>query len=473
MTTTATPVPERSTTPATSTPWTVPFACLAMLVSYLPFSGVNGILGRIAAATGAATRDLQWLAVAFVLPLAVVVLSAGVLASRYGPRRVARAGLALAVAGSVLGFGSAEIGGLPGVRLLWSAQAVCGIGAGAVMSSTLALLSATAADARARTRAISLWAAAVVAGLGAGPFLAGAVSERTSYAWYFPIVAVVVGAVGWLGRYAAAPTSAARPGLDLPGQITGAAGIAGLITAVIEGGAAGWTSVPSLAGTAVAVVGLTGFIAVERRSASPLLRPELFASGAFAAAGIAAMSVLFCVVGMVFVLSLYFSSSGAGDLGTATRLGILFAANAAGSVAAAPLRRRHSPRAVLVTGLLVAAAGAGSLTGLTATTTLADLAWRLAVLGAGSGAVMATCSAVAVESVPGSLAAIAGAANNALRQTGAALGPAVLGAVLTSRLRAGSLFPAAIASTATVVSVLLAAVAVATAALLVRRGNAA
>jgi hypothetical protein len=86
---------------------------------------------------------------------------------------------------------------------------------------------------------------------------------------------------------------------------------------------------------------------------------------------------------------------------------------------------------------------------------------------------MATCSAVAVESVPGSLAAIAGGANNALRQTGAALGPAVLGAVLTSRLRAGSLFPAAIASTATVVSVLLAAVAVATAALLVRRGDAA
>ena len=39
---------------------TVAFACAAMLVSYLPFSAVNGVLGTIGATTGASTGDLQW-----------------------------------------------------------------------------------------------------------------------------------------------------------------------------------------------------------------------------------------------------------------------------------------------------------------------------------------------------------------------------------------------------------------------------
>jgi hypothetical protein len=37
---------------------TVAFACAAILVSYLPFSGVNAVLGTIGTATGAGTAAL-------------------------------------------------------------------------------------------------------------------------------------------------------------------------------------------------------------------------------------------------------------------------------------------------------------------------------------------------------------------------------------------------------------------------------
>jgi hypothetical protein len=60
-----------------------------------------------------------------------------------------------------------------------------------------------------------------------------------------------------------------------------------------------------------------------------------------------------------------------------------------------------------------------------------------------------------------------------MRQTGAALGPAILGTVLASRLRAGITFTAAISSAATIISVLLTAIAAVITALLVRRGDAA
>ena len=59
---------------------TVGFAATAMLVSYLPFSATNGVLGSIGAATGAGTSTLQWVTDAFTVALTGGVLSGGVLA---------------------------------------------------------------------------------------------------------------------------------------------------------------------------------------------------------------------------------------------------------------------------------------------------------------------------------------------------------------------------------------------------------
>ncbi|MEU1535660.1 hypothetical protein [Streptomyces fagopyri] len=60
--------------------------------------------------------------------------------------------------------------------------------------------------------------------------------------------------------------------------------------------------------------------------------------------------------------------------------------------------------------------------------------WRLATIGAGFGLVLASMTAIAVGSVPAPLMGMVGAATNTFRQTGGALGPAVLGAVVTSRV---------------------------------------
>jgi hypothetical protein len=52
---------------------------------------------------------------------------------------------------------------------------------------------------------------------------------------------------------------------------------------------------------------------------------------------------------------------------------------------------------------------------------LAGLAWRLLITGAGCGTVVASSTAVAVQSVTGPLTAMAGTANNVIRQLGGAL----------------------------------------------------
>jgi hypothetical protein len=93
----------------------------------------------------------------------------------------------------------------------------------------------------------------------------------------------------------------------------------------------------------------------------------------------------------------------------------------------------------------------------------------LIVVGAGCGTVIATSTAVAVQSVPAPLAGMAGTANNVIRQLGAALGTAVLGGVLASQLAAGAGLVPAVHACVTVLLVVMSAAAVTAAALLIRR----
>lgn len=413
---------------------TVAFACLAMFVCYLPFSTVNAALGPIAAATGADTSQLQWMTDAFAVTLSVSVLPAGVLGDLYGRRRVALSGLALTALGAVVGLlaggaGSAAVG------LVWVGQAVAGAGGGAVMSSTLALIAAAAPDPVTRGRWIAGWAASVTLGLGGGPFLAALMTAHAGWRWLFAPTAVAAAVVAVFGA-AWSDTSTASAGrrLDMGGQVTSGVGIAAAIFAVINVGSAGWSAPATITAAAVAALGLAGFVSIEHRASSPLLDLRLFHSPGFTGAGIAAAAVLFSIGGGAFVLSLFFHRQHLSGLDIALRLGFLFAGNVLASVAAGRAQTRLGPRTVLVAGLCAAAVGSGTLLTVSDATGLFGFGWRLAILGAGCGAVLATASAVAVASVPAPLAGMAGAGNNALRQAGAALGPAVLGLVLATRL---------------------------------------
>ncbi|WP_349899241.1 MFS transporter [Parafrigoribacterium soli] len=442
---------------------TVAFACLAMMASYLPFSAANGALGRVAAATGAGTADLQWVTDAFAVALSVTVLSAGALAERYGRRRITVLGLLLTVVGSLADVAAGTLDGLTTIHLLWAGQALAGVGAGLVMSATLALIAATASSTAARTRAISLWAAAVVVGLGAGPFLVAAVMTALDWYWSFaPIAAIALGTLVFGISRSSESLGSSERALDLPGQVTGALGIAALAFGAITGGTTGWASLTALLAFALAAVSSTLFVVIEHRSVSPVLSPLLFRSPRFVAAGVAAAVVLFAIAGDIFVLSLFFSSQHLDGLGIAVRLGGIFLGNLVASLAAGGIQLRLGGPRVLVGGLLIGAAGMASLLGVQGDSAFLDLFWRLVVFGFGCGLVMATSSAVAIHSVTGSLAGMAGAANNALRQLGAALGPAVLGVFVGVQLGLGGSYLDAVHAVAAVLAALFAAVAILT-----------
>lgn len=222
--------------------------------------------------------------------------------------------------------------------------------------------------------------------------------------------------------------------LDWPGQITAAVAIIGLVYGVIEGGAGSFTEARVVVALAVAVVAGAAFVMVERRSTSPMLDLRLFRSPGFTATTLVAMISFLGLIGFFFVLSLYFGMVQQLDTlqaGWRLLMVTLPALLVGGPVG--HLLHRTSARILITGGLLVVTGSLASLLTVDADTSFVSIAWRLVLMGLGMGTVITPMTATAVASVPYPLAGMAAAGNNAFRQVGGALGPAVLGTLLTTR----------------------------------------
>jgi EmrB/QacA subfamily drug resistance transporter len=420
------PVPHA---PARSRTATLVVACLGVFIAYLPVTTVSISLPAIQQALGATTAQLSWVSDAFVLPMAALILTAGVFGDVHGRKKVLLTGLALAGLGALVALTAGS------VQQVWAGQVVSGLGAAALMPTTLALISQAVPDVRERGRFITVWATSMLLSLAVGPLVAGALLQHVEWRWIFllpiPASLVVLAVAARVLPESRAPHART---LDRPGQVTAAVAITAAVFAVIEGGAASFTEPVVLVAIAVAVLSGVAFVQLERRSASPMLDLRLFRSPAFSATTVVAVVSFLGLIGFFFVLSLYFGI--VQQLDTLQAAWRMLAATGASIVAGIPvgwLMHRVPARWLISVGLVLVGGAMLLLTTVDADASFLAVAWRLAILGAGMGAVLTPMTATAVASVPHHLAGMAAAGNNALRQVGGALGPAVLGALLSTR----------------------------------------
>ncbi|WP_405989079.1 MFS transporter [Streptomyces sp. NBC_00986] len=421
------------TTPASGRPdrraATLVMACLGVFVAYLPVTTVAVSLPAIQSALNASTAQLSWVQDAFVLPMAAFILTAGVFGDVHGRKKVFQAGLLFSAVGAAVALSAQS------VHVLWIGQAFAGLGAATLLPTTLALISHAVPDHRERGKFIGLWATALMAALAVGPLIAGVILDHAAWRWIYLIsVPVPLIALGFAARLL--PDSRAPHGrkLDWSGQLTAALAITALVYGVIEGGAGSFTDVKVMVALFTAVVGGVAFVLVERRSDSPMLDLTLFRSPAFTATTLVAMITFLALIGFFFLLSLYFGMVQQLDtLQAALRLLMVTAAAIVVGQPVGRLMHRVAPRVLITGGLLVISGALFALTGVEAGTSFASIAWRLALLGLGIGTVLTPMTATAVASVPYQQAGMAAAGNNAFRQVGGALGPAVLGALLSTK----------------------------------------
>ncbi|MEQ3550407.1 MFS transporter [Pseudonocardia nematodicida] len=398
--------------------------CAGMFLVLLDVTVVNVALPSIGTGLGAGAAAVQWVVDAYAVSIAGLLLAGGTLGDRAGHRRVVLAGLA------VFGAASAACGLAPSAGVLIGARAAQGLGAALLLPGTLAVITDAFPEGPPRARALGIWAGVSSLALPAGPLLGGLLVDSAGWRWVFlvdvPVVVLALVAVPLLVR----PGSRAvgRRG-DLPGTVLAALTLASTVFAVIDAGHHGLRAV-SWAAIALALAGGAAFLLREHRADAPVVPLDLLRRPAFAGPNVAAGSMNLVLNGSLFVVTLYLQDVRRySPLEAGLALLPLFLPLALLSPVAGRWTARSGPRAPLVTGALVAMAGAAGFALLGPGSGYPVLLPVLVGLGVGAGLFTAPVVTAAVSAAPPDRSGLASGVVNTARQAGTALGVAVSGAV--------------------------------------------
>ncbi|MFI0925491.1 MFS transporter [Streptomyces sp. NPDC021012] len=423
-----------TTTPSTPKPssraWAVVLtACAGQFLVVLDVSVVNVALPSMRSDLGLSAAGLQWVISAYGIAFAGFMLLGGRAADLYGRKAMFLLGLGLFTAASVAG-GLAQEG-----WQLVAGRAAQGLGAAVLSPATLTLVTGAVAAGPARTRAIATWTAVGAAGGAAGGFVGGLLVDLFSWRWVL-LVNVPVGVLVLAGAVFALRESRTGTGrrLDLPGAVLVTAGLAVLAYGIVQTEAAGWTDPATVLTLLGGLVLLAVFVAVEARTAAPLMPLKLFRTRAVSAANVGIMLCGSSSFGMWFFMTTYaqsvldYSPLQAGLALVPSSLSVIL-----GSKAAPRLMPAVGARNLAATGALIGAAGFAWQSTMTVdggflTTILGPGVLMMAGIGLATTplATLATSSAA-----PGDAGLVSGLVNTS-RTMGGALGLAILSTLATA-----------------------------------------
>lgn len=387
----------------------------------------------LASSLHAPVSGLQWITTGYTVMFSALLLSAGAIADRYGAHRVFRLGAAVFGAGSLLSALAPGLGVLIGLRvLLGAAGAAC-------VPATMAMIAQLYPDGVNRGRAVAAWAAISGAAVAAGPIIGGALVELAGWRAVFlvnvPISILVLATTR--GRAAVCPRQERT--IDWAAQLAACAVLALLTGTLITAGSG---SLPLAAGTAACLASAaTIFVILERRSAHPVLNRALLRSSGVRAGLAAGAAVNFAMNGDLFVLPLLLQQ---GHQLSAIGTGLAFLPLTLPFVVNPPvtarIMARLGPRPPILAGLALLAAGGAELGLATwAGTGYGWLAPGLLLTGLGVSLVLPALTTAILTAAPRGSAGAAGGLLNAVRQGGATVGVAIMGAVASSGSVAGTI----------------------------------
>ena len=248
---------------------------LASMIAFLDAYVVQVAVPAIGRGLQAGVTTLQWSITGYLLTAAALLLVSGALADRFGRRRVMGAGLLVMLTGSAL------CAAAPSIGVLIAARVVQGAGAALVVPSSLALLNGTlrAAD---RARGIGIWAGLATVGTTVGPFAGGWLVDHASWRWVFLLnVPLILAGLVVLRHVPETGEQRTTLSLDVFGGLLAVLGLAGVIYALTDGPAHGWSSAAVVVTGTLGALGLLALVPVERRVRAPMLKLSLFASRQF------------------------------------------------------------------------------------------------------------------------------------------------------------------------------------------------
>ena len=401
--------------------------CVSTLVVNANTSAVSILLPAISRDVGSSVATLQWAVTAYSLVGAAVIVTSGTLGDVFGRRRIFLYGLALFIVSCVwIALSTAAWSVIAG-------RAVQGASGATILACGMSLLS-VASSGRAQVRAISLWGGASAVGAAAGPLLGGAlvgVAGWQGLFWVDAVIGAVCVPVTLRGVAESRDPTRSRD-IDVAGTLLIAAILVPLILAMSMGATWGWLSAATLGCLIVSVAAVVCFVAVERRSAAPLLDLSLLRNGKLVGATLAILIGAAGVNGLMYVLSIYLqdphtlamSPLQAAVATLPATLGIL-----AISICVSSLAARLGTRQVIGLGFLITTAGFAALSATKLSWGYAMFVLPLIAVAVGMGMSNGPASALATTAVPGEQVGAASGISNMARYVGAAVAVAACAAV--------------------------------------------
>jgi EmrB/QacA subfamily drug resistance transporter len=419
---------------------TNPWIVVAVLVSgffmiMLDTTIVNVAIPAMSAGLNTTLDQILWVLNSYILVYAVLLITAGRLGDLYGQRNLFALGLA------IFTFASALCGFAQDADQLIAARVLQGVGGALLVPQTLAILTTLFPPER-RGAAFGVWAG--VAGLAtlAGPTVGGAIVTYIDWRWIF-FVNVPIGIVALIATFVIVPDlrPGRRHGWDVVGIFLATLGLFGVVFGLIEGERFNWGEIGSYVVTIPEVIGvgavlLVLFVIWERFQAEPIVPLSLFEERNFAVSNWIAASIAFGMMSLFLPIVIYLQSVRGFSALTA---GLTLAPMSLTSMIVAPFAGRMADRMggkyILLVGVFTFAIGFGTLTFVAGPdSTWINFLVPAIVAGAGMGMTFAPMTTVAMRNISPSMAGAASGVLNTTRQVGAAVGSAVVGALLQNRL---------------------------------------
>ncbi len=425
---------------------------------------VNIAFPSIRKTFGASFADAEWVNSIYSLVFGAALITFGKLGDQYGRRRIFILGAITFLVGSVgTGFASS-------IGMMIAFRAVQGLGAAMMSPSTLSIISATFKG-RERGAAFGVWGASAGVAAAIGPILGGfLITNGTSItpdSWRLAfLINVPIGIIAIIGSVWAIQETldnTTKHHIDVIGIVLASLALGSIVFGAIEGQNYGWltakkvftlgpitypqladgvTAIPANTTSFIPFMFLVGivllalFVLVELRQESsggePLFEFGMLRYKSFGYGLLTILIVALGEFGVILALSIFFQLAKNLD---AFQSGLRFLPFAIATFVTAPtagqLSSRFGAKWVVTAGMVCEAIALFLLS----QTMYADERYLVFVpifllYGVGVGLAIAQLANIVLSDIPSEKAGVGSGATNTIRQLGASLGIAIIGAVL-------------------------------------------
>jgi EmrB/QacA subfamily drug resistance transporter len=374
--------------------------------------------------------EFPWLFSIYLLAQAVSVPIYGKLSDLFGRKPVVLWGIGLFLLGSIMCGVAWTMG------LLIAFRVVQGLGAGAIMPTTITIvgdLYSVQERAKVQGYIASVWGIASVV----GPTLGGVFSEYVSWRWIFFVnIPLCLLAAGMIVRGFKEKVRRTRQRIDYRGAALLTTGLTLVILGVLEGGQAwAWDSPTSIAILLVGAVALVTFGIVERSATEPILPLWVFRRRLLVLSGVTSAGVGAILLGLTSYVPTYVQVViGTGPLVAGFALATLLLGWPVAASQAGRVYLRLGFRGCALIGTLIVLAGSALLLLLGRASSVYEVALFCLVIGFGMGLTAPPTLVAAQSSVGWHERGVVTANNIFLRSLGSSLGVAIFGAVANATL---------------------------------------